>query len=49
MIFHNKISPGGSTQQYFATKFLLVDHHNDISQQNLSWWLTPTIFHNNIV
>jgi hypothetical protein len=49
MIFHNKISPGGSAQQYFATTFLLVDHHNDISQQNLSWWLTPTIFHNKIV
>jgi hypothetical protein len=33
-IFHNKISPGGSPQQYFTTKFLLVVGTNDISQQN---------------
>jgi hypothetical protein len=49
MIFHNKISHGGSTQQNFTTKFLPVDNHNDISQQNVSLWLTPTIFHNKIV
>ena len=33
-IFHNKISPSWSPQQYIITKFLLVVSTNDISQQN---------------